>query len=302
MRKRATTDLSSFDMLLDTMCNTFGGIVFIALLLSIVSGAVSRHVTKPESASLEDLVELEQDIELAKLEREYQELNAARKHLEESLTSQSVVSPADALAPISYASSNETLRVKLSELEQREKELELILAELTADINDPGVKAELEREIANLSEELEQARSDATRKLRLPKLRQKEGVRVFFAIKDGRFLAIHDVAGKTGLDREFDKNDVVVESGPDQDVVELRKGAGQVIKPGAERQGKLAAALANLDPKTENPFFIVSTNSFKEFNYVKTTFVDRGFSYNWSIDLHGGAIILVQTSEPLETQ
>lgn len=64
MRKR-TVDVSSFDMLLDTMCNTFGGICFIALLIAIISANLPR-----EGGALgdePDIRTIEQDARVVKL-------------------------------------------------------------------------------------------------------------------------------------------------------------------------------------------------------------------------------------------
>jgi len=41
MKRERNADSDSFDMLLDAMCNTFGGIVFIALLIALLSNASS---------------------------------------------------------------------------------------------------------------------------------------------------------------------------------------------------------------------------------------------------------------------
>ena len=73
MRRRTRNiDASSFDMLLDTMCNTFGGIVFIALLLSIVGGTVSRQAT--EITAEGSISEVDDSAEYARLQQECERL------------------------------------------------------------------------------------------------------------------------------------------------------------------------------------------------------------------------------------
>lgn len=49
--KRDTNEVSSFDLFLDTICNTFGGIVFLAILLALM--IQTRAVVKMEYASSE---------------------------------------------------------------------------------------------------------------------------------------------------------------------------------------------------------------------------------------------------------
>ena len=40
--KRSVIDGGSMDMLLDTMCNTFGGVCFIALMVVLISSAMPK--------------------------------------------------------------------------------------------------------------------------------------------------------------------------------------------------------------------------------------------------------------------
>ena len=54
MGRQNNGDLTSFELLLDTMCNTFGGIVFIALLLAILSQALEVNHLVEDAQLIED--------------------------------------------------------------------------------------------------------------------------------------------------------------------------------------------------------------------------------------------------------
>ena len=75
----------SMDLLLDTMCNTFGGVVFIALSLSLAF-FVSQSQTSPE----EQIEKMKQ--ELKEHQQETARLEAQREHMAKSLDSVKEVS------------------------------------------------------------------------------------------------------------------------------------------------------------------------------------------------------------------
>lgn len=70
MKRRALIPADSLDLLLDTMCNTFGGIILIALLVALLSRTGGPSAEAPASQALH-----EQRIALAE-----GELEALRKH------------------------------------------------------------------------------------------------------------------------------------------------------------------------------------------------------------------------------
>ena len=49
----------SLDLLLDTMCNLFGGIVFVALLVAIIAGDDASKKINPSRNASQDLLERE---------------------------------------------------------------------------------------------------------------------------------------------------------------------------------------------------------------------------------------------------
>ena len=59
-RATATAPESSLDLLLDTICNTFGGVVFIAILVVIMVNLTSDSVTltPPNKVAQSELIEL----------------------------------------------------------------------------------------------------------------------------------------------------------------------------------------------------------------------------------------------------
>jgi len=301
VRQRAESDTSSFYLLLDMMCNAFGGIVFIGLLIAILSSSMSRQDAEKKSNSSRNLDKVEQKLEAERLAREQQELTAAQRHLEETLRKikgPSGASPATDLA--SLICSNGLLQSACDALAASNSLISVSIfdSETSIELNSTSA-ADVEKQITRLRADLLQKQEASKETLRLPREHPVTGKNAaFIGIKDGKLYAISNVSGSRP--RNYDREDVDVESGPGRDVVELRKNRGQFIKRGCEDEGKFAQALASLNSHYEFVSFAVSTNSFAEFNYVKAIFVGHGFLYNWVVT--EGAIEIVVQDEPLRVQ
>lgn len=72
MRRNKEIGAGSLDMLLDTMCNTFGGVCFIALLVAILSAMMPKNASEEE-----DVRKMAEDEIAAELMRERDELRIA---------------------------------------------------------------------------------------------------------------------------------------------------------------------------------------------------------------------------------
>lgn len=303
MRRQNSGDISSFDLLLDTMCNTFGGIVFIALLLSILVGSTTRNAAKPVQLEGPSLSEVEALAEETRLLGESTQIEKTIQALESShapKTSQTIDS-AQSLAELQ--ATNVTLAAEQNKLTERQQFLEREISRLDESAKIAAVSArDLKEQIQRLKEDLRQKRANATEKVRLPRVRQRPGMlSCFVAIAGGRFYCVSDVSTPFAYrQRKYDIQDVDVEYGEGQAVVEVGRNTGQVIRPGCENQGKIAMALKNCDSNVEIMDFSVRRDSFAEFNYLKQVFVARGFSYNW--DPIDGAITIVVSRESPSAQ
>ncbi len=73
-RRSLMSDTSSLELLLDTICNTFGGIVFVSLLVVILVNMSSRETadTPPEPVTQAEM--LKKQTELESLRQDLKEL------------------------------------------------------------------------------------------------------------------------------------------------------------------------------------------------------------------------------------
>lgn len=243
MRKYRQDDLTSFELLLDTMCNTFGGIVFIALLLTILSQAIGNSNTEntPVEPRPEPEINTSQS-EIQGLRDQSNELTTLRNDLEARLN-------------------NSLMDIALTKdkIERQGSELE------------------------RLTEAVDHEKKMRERPLRLPRLHAISKVPVFLAIQHGKFYAINDVSTSYNRHRVYDRSDIGVRESGGDTAIDTLPGRGQVIKEGAEKFGKLKQAITNINPQNEFVSFAVDRNSFAEFIYVKNLFIQQGFDYHWVV-------------------
>ena len=190
MIKGGSVHPGSLDMLLDTMCNTFGGVCFIALMVAIISA------TLPSVNDLEigdECIEEQMIVnkETARLMRERDELKAAiatQKSFVEANTSNGNQSLSEAQM-LECVSSN---AVVISNLKNEKVELEDKLAKLTTDVSYSVREAmRLERVLKELEEKLGNPANMRNRAVRTPVERELMGYKSLDVwLKDGRMYCL----------------------------------------------------------------------------------------------------------------
>ncbi len=285
MSRRREEQASSLDLLLGPMCNTFGGILFIAILLVILShtagSAVVDEKQRGERARRE-LQVTEQNAELVRLQQEA--LNLARilqRHPPANTNTSPPVVPLVALQSMQASNAViltdvEKQRLSLLQLRQEADQLKKAME------NRFATKADLERQMAQLDKQYQTASKKEVRTLRLPRLHDVNKRTVFMAVKGGRLCPISDISKANEWRRGYDTTYVTVEAGPHHETVSLRPALGQHIEAGSEREGVFQQMLANVDSKAEYISFMVDPDSFAEFNYVKNVAIKAGFEYIWA--------------------
>lgn len=248
-RNRLGSDPGSFDLLLDTMCNTFGGIVFIALLLSILSQSL----------------EIKKEYDIA----ENQPPDILKKAIQKK---------------VEQVKFNISLEEEIEQLVKNIRTDRQLLVSAKESIKDLENRVRVLNQEITASEKQKQ-RELRLPKLHLIKktpvffaIRQDK----FYAITDIAY-AIADVSKNTRIDRGYDTSDVFVRKYKNVINIEPLSGKGQEIIKGAENTGKIHQAILNINPAKEFIAFAVYPDSFAGFNYVKNIFVKRGFDYNWFI-------------------
>lgn len=265
MKSRNQDDLSSLDLLLDTICNTFGGIVFLALLLSIIAqsaGEASRPIS-PEYSGLviETLAE-----DLSSIENEIQRLESMlADHPLDNL-------PVEIREVFMQFEQKNALVTGQEAVLQQEREHAY---ELRQDVLD------LEQKIAQLTETIEQTKRNAVENRRLPVQQQAPRNMTHFwaAMYEGKIYLVDALpsSGRSGFMAHSDQ--VESRRAGDRIIITPIQDAGLVIDPEGRFRQQLDRWLAELPPDRYILRFMVCEASFAAFNTIKELIVQKGYRY-----------------------
>ena len=190
MKRKSPTSARSLDMLLDTMCNTFGGVCFIALMVAIISASLpaNKEIAENESCISEQMII---NKETAKLSRERDELKAAIA-IQKDFVATNTTKEARVLSAVQLASSISSNETALAKLKNEKIELEDKLAKLTTDISYNTREAmRLARLLKEMEERLGKPANMKNRPVRTPVERELGGYKSLDVwIRNGRMYCL----------------------------------------------------------------------------------------------------------------
>ena len=181
---------SSLDMLFDTMCNTFGGVCFIALLVSVISISLPPD----RSGDAEAATSSSQDPRIAQLVRQRNRLAESIKSLEAQLAGMTNVADQASLAETEAKIAAAKRRAEAAARENEKRLGEAERARGEADAKDARA-AELNALIAALEAEIKDPKYVRARIVRVPHERQLGNFNVHnILLYKGDFYDLHDVS------------------------------------------------------------------------------------------------------------
>ena len=306
-RSRASED--SLELLLDTICNTFGGILFIALLVCVLAqntqpAGTAAAPTQAELAKVHD-----QRVATAKLQEvlgEIAALESALKHhraVAESLQQQSGPTTSRGGPELAHLQSErDQLRQTRKDILNQVASVSSEVSQLKTEFKAAGAAtAQARGDAARAAEELREARDSKLVAFRLPRVRatDKRQIPVLISDRRVRMPLTHDRAGKeTGLNlAEIRVN--LADSG-----VALVPNTGTVIADTEQARRALDKRFVVFRADADYLLFLVWPDSYAEFKLVRDRLVEKGFDYqvmlmdeNTVLSLGGGG-----GGEPTEVQ
>ena len=249
-RKTSGQGVASLELLLDTICNTFGGILLISLLVALLLNATSRELREKAVSPQSHAALLQSEIERERAARQLSELRDAVTNRE--------------------AVVGKLLPAELISEAQRFSDAKLrhaVLVEQKADNIGGASRAqtrlnELARDDANLRAKLKQARRDAadsskkladhiaarSRDATIPHLRLATTMpRAFFVVQRRLFGPWPKRQYGSSNDDEF-----VEMSRTDQRVLLPKPGAGLAIALDEKNLDEIKSRFSNVDPSEEH--------------------------------------------------
>lgn len=276
MRRKRSTDTSSLDLFLDTICNTFGGIMFLAILLSVLVQMRSKQPQPIDPAEVPMSAEDYQDV-VAK----FDELTTARKQLSELVVEARKNQPTSEDLEIQETQrqaeqEQQRLESAIEQHTEATKELAQQLqenAEITEETQEVArrlseVQAALEKDQAALDEAL----ADKLEVLKLPRVEAINKSNVIILMRYGRIYVLR----KTD-DQDLNDVDLVISSrSGDNFMAAPRAGKGWSLPTD---HAEVVAYIGQYSPYRSVFSVVVWPDSFAEFAAVKEVMIEAGFQY-----------------------
>ena len=278
MGRRRRGSASSLDLLLDTICNTFGGVVFMAILVVVLLRMTSE-------TSGDAPPDAERQAALSALESRREESAARLATLRQAADQQ-----AKLLAQMTKPE-NQPALAKLDEVKRRRDELNRDRLDRLGDIGQAQIEinrlaaeresldralAELPGKVATLAAELAKEVAARSQAARLPMQRDTEKDEVPLLVRGGRLHSVYLVGDDGSV--AFNSAECVEHQGTVREVT-TRPGSGVKVDDSDAARHEIDVRLANLEADSFYLAIFVWPDSFTEFRRLKEIVVDRRFEY-----------------------
>ena len=275
MSKRRHEEGESTDLLLDTITNAFGGIVFLALLLAVIV-----NTSKP-SAATPDIEE--ESIESVQRRNDYNSLRA--KFISLEMTKESADSMANTISDADRKKFLRTLELKESLLEikddiktQKSQVAQTSKAVEAAIEGNERRKSMLEQaytDLDALEEQLDEERKSKVVSSELPKERSTKKSPEAFIIKNNR-IVFSDVSSVTSQMERGNALSYDVVDTNDSKFYRIGNSSGIA----STNSSQIRSYIGRLNPATEYLQIFIYPNSFDAMKLIKEISVQNNISYH----------------------
>jgi hypothetical protein len=303
MSRRRKTDDSSLELLLDTICNTFGGVLFLAMLVSLLLQTSRKQIsesstkTQPSRPAVSKAEVIRLSTEAADLQDEMERLEADLGRVRAFVAEFSIPGLAERLDAL-----------HAEELKQRrlESRRTSVLAALTEEKTATVTAAASANASRERSREASSAATEAAERLKAaskqqesliksaillqekidqrntiestgkaPRERDTDKTEVGFLLRYGRLYPTHD---HTQFSRTVNEKDFTVKQGIGMNNAVAKPGAGiEVAAPDADTE--IQQLLAKHPKDGWYPCIVVHPDSFDAFQLLKAKLVSQGYEY-----------------------
>jgi hypothetical protein len=289
-RKKHMVQGDSLDLLLDALCNMFGGIVFIALLIVLLTSENLRksNVYEPPQSNVSENRSLQAQVELLKqklvtlldknkLHKE--SVLAWVKHLEQAKSQKELAIDSQISFEELLKKDQQTIALFKEKLE-RIKNTEEILVETREHPDTTDIDAEIKNEEEHVKDLRESLASLTNRRVihaRLPKESFSQLGPLFIIVKGTR---AHVVLAYDAGFNSYERRDVsVIQTGTSWDFLPLR-GGGFKVAVDVETHPRFAELIRTYSNNQYLASICVDDDGHHAFQLLREALVNRGWSYN----------------------
>ena len=289
-RKKGGGDGDSLDLLLDALCNMFGGIIFIALMIVLLTSestkaTVSENSTSEFSHEIQTLKKradlLEEEIDSI-LEETPESKNTIKELLETLNKTRVQKNKAGKFAEKSRQLAEEKENAVNNATNEIERliELENSLLERLRNPDESEVAEAIEEEIDSIKETEQKIESLTRRRVvrsRLPREQLSSLGPLFIIVSNSKAYIATTFDSDHG---SFDKRDVTVKSAPGEWVYTPRTGGGFVVTESVSTHPRFIQLLRTFNKNRYLASMFVSDDSHKAFQHLRAAFIESGWAYN----------------------
>ena len=275
MSRRSSGDSTeSLELLLDTICNTFGAVIFISMLVALL---VSN--SRPESTPTESITD--PAIETAAVQAEIQSAREAVRVLsgqlrqQKKITDQFATEESLELAGLITQQTEDRVRLMTQKAEavQELADVSGNVAVLQQKIQQQNAAIAAARaENSRLKDEVENQVELSGRTARIPQVRRTQKTSIVYAIDDGRLYRV-----TTDL-QTIDTTDCVRSTEQQREVIRPRPGGGMTVSSDQPIR-LIEQRFSGITPKSHFIQMFVARDSFAEFLPVKDALVNLALEY-----------------------
>ena len=282
MSRRKLVIPDSLELLLDTICNTFGAVIFISILLSLLvrDGGVRKGIASlPEEVSAV----------IAARNQEIAQAKARQMALELQLAQQQDVLDRFASAE-SKGLANEIMAAADNQVQLLEQKTEVVDGMTQAESQALTMEATMKQQALKLQQtqqqhkallqEMQQTTTLSSRTARIPRIRRTEKFGLAYMLHEGRLYRA------TTPDGEIDEMDCIRTEAGGMTRIAPRADSGMAVpqesvaaQDHAVERHKLQAKFQQIDKARQFVRLFVSRNSFAQFIPVKDALIEHGLEY-----------------------
>ena len=281
MSRRRSHKQDSLELLLDTICNTFGGVLFIAILVVMLLQQTGGAPAIPSPAPVSP-------VELQSLASQMEAAVADLERLQQNRDTQQAVAQNFAPEAIrellarrrEVTATQETLQAQVDGLRIENATLAGQVESLSEE--NEAVGKSLDEALARRTQaqaELERERQTRVEEVRMPVVRSSPKQEIGLILRYGRLYVWHKYgAGNERLGLNTD--DFVVVSEEDDGLVTRPKPtAGVVLDGTAASQEAIRVVLRRFDKRTCHLAVIVRPDTYAAFRHLRDRAIELGFEY-----------------------
>jgi hypothetical protein len=277
IRRRSLTD--SLQLLVDTICNLFGSIIIISLLMALLSKDTPTDATTSERAQnwKKQVQQTQSELDEA---RRLQTTIASNPGDKQRLTLAGEINQLKNLTSSNLALiQSNTTRLPITSLPS--VSIEDMLAR----------KSTLESELASATNQLNQSKLGNTRQLRLPRERATGKKTYYFICRFGKIYPVHlMIEGR----RERNTQTIDWRETPDGEIATPRREVGFDPVTGLQMFARL---FVEIPPQTYSIHFLVYNDSFPAFLAARQIPLARNFDTGWEFFIEDRPIVFSSRGE-----